>query len=106
MARPRSQTDAIRYPLDELMGTHAGVRLLRLLAYDVDGPLSAPDAAERAGLTPSAARTTLEALARTGFVVRIGGGRKMYQVREGDQLVEARAATGLRIRRAIWTSGG
>jgi hypothetical protein len=90
MARPRSNSDALRYPLDEIVGSRAGVRLLRLLAHEVDSPLSAPDAADRAGLTSAGARRALERLVQTGFVVRVGGGRsEQYEMRAGEPLVDA-----------------
>ena len=46
-----SDQNSLRNPLNELLGTEARVRLLRVLATEVDGPLAVPDAAERAGLT-------------------------------------------------------
>ena len=90
MARPRGESDILRHPLDEVLGTRAMVRLVRLMAYEVDAPLSAPDAADRVGLTPAAARTSLEQLVQTGFVVRVGAGRMVqYAVKESEPLVDA-----------------
>ena len=45
-----SDQNSLRNPLNELMGTQALVRLLRVLANEVDGPLTAPNAAEHAGI--------------------------------------------------------
>ena len=90
MQEHESKADTLRRPLDEVLGSIACVRLLRLLAYDVDAPMSAADAADRVGLTAAGARRALERLLRTGFVVRLGGGRgALYQVRAGDPLVVA-----------------
>jgi DNA-binding transcriptional ArsR family regulator len=90
MARPRDPSDSLRHPLDEILGTRSGVRILRLLADEVDAPLGATEVARRVGLTAAAARGSLEHLARTGFVTRVGGGRKVqYQVREDEPILEA-----------------
>lgn len=90
MARPRGESNVVRHPLDDVLGTPAKVRLMRLLAYEVDAPLTAPDAAVRVGVTPAAARASLEQLAQTGFVARVGAGRSVqYEVKEAEPLVEA-----------------
>lgn len=90
MARLRGASDIIRHPLDDVFGTRAGVRLMRLLVYEVAAPLTAPDAADRVGVTPAAARASLERLAQTGFVTRVGAGKTVqYEVREAEPLVEA-----------------
>lgn len=81
--------NAVRFPLGHLLGTASNVRLLRVLADEVVGPVTASEAAERAGLTEAGARKALAGLARTGFVRRVGGGRaQQYRLREGDPLVE------------------
>ena len=41
-----SQQDPLRYPLNALFGTQAHVRLLRVMANEVEGPLTASDVAE------------------------------------------------------------
>lgn len=90
MARPRGESDILRHPLDEVLGTRVMVRLVRLMAYEVDAPLTAPDAADRVGVTPAAARASLERLAQTGFVARVGAGKTVqYQLKEAEPLVEA-----------------
>ena len=85
-----SDQNSLRYPLNELLGTEARVRLLRVLANEVDGPLTAPNAAERAGLTIPGTHKALKRLLQSGFVVRVGGGRKhQYELRRSDKLVKA-----------------
>jgi len=80
----------LRYPLNDLLGTPAHVRLLRVLADEVVGPISAAEAAERTGLTETGARRALGRLASTGFVVRVGGGRSQhFAVRKDDLLSES-----------------
>lgn len=79
--------DFIRTPLNDLLGTKANVRLLRLLANEVSGPIGAPEAAEQVGLTEAGARRALRRLARTGFVELIGGGRaQRFRMRDSDPL--------------------
>ena len=79
--------NVIRYPLNELLGTPANVRLMRLLAEEVVGPIGASEAAERTGLTVAGARRALLKLVRTGFVQRQGGGRSQrYVLRESDPI--------------------
>lgn len=87
--RPIStEQNLLQYPLNELLGTGAHVRLLRILANEAVGPLAVPDAAERAGLTEAGARRALGRLSKTGFVVRVGGGRsQQFALREQDPLV-------------------
>ena len=82
--RPVSTTqDFIRFPLNELLGTGANVRLLRLLAAEVAGPVGTPDAAAKTGLTPAGARKALRKLVRTGFIEEIGGGTaQRFQMRD------------------------
>jgi DNA-binding MarR family transcriptional regulator len=78
-----SKQSFVRYPLNRLLGTAANVRLLRILADEVVGPISASEAADRAGLTESGARRALDQLAKTGFVARVGGGRtQQFALRE------------------------
>jgi CRP-like cAMP-binding protein len=84
-----SEQNPLRYPLNELLGTPAHVRLLRVMANEVEGPLTATDVAKRAGLTVPGAQKALEKLLRSGFVCRVGGGRKQqYEIRRSDQLMQ------------------
>jgi predicted transcriptional regulator len=85
-----SDQNSLCNPLNDLLGTEARVRLLRVLVNEVDGPLTAPHAAELAGLTIPGANKALKRLIQSGFVVRVGGGRKhQYELRRSDQLVKA-----------------
>ncbi len=84
-----SEQNPLRYPLNELLGTQAHVRLLRVMANEVNGPLTASDAAKRAGLTVPGAQKALGKLFRSGFVSRVGGGRKhQYEIRYTERLVQ------------------
>jgi predicted transcriptional regulator len=81
--------DHLRHPLNELFGTQAHVRLLRVMATEVDGPLTASDVAKRAGLTVPGAQKALGRLFRSGFITRVGGGRKhQYEIRSSDKLMQ------------------
>ncbi len=85
-----SNQNSLRNPLNELLGKEANVRLLRVLANDVDGPLTGSNVAERAGLTIPGAHKALKRLVQSGFIVRVGGGRKhQYELRRSDKLVKA-----------------
>lgn len=91
MMRPiATEQSFLRYPLNDLLGTAAHVRLLRVLADEVVGPISAAEAAERTGLTETGARRALGRLTKTGFVVRIGGGRShQFALKDDDSLNES-----------------
>jgi len=85
-----SNQNSLRNPLNELLGKEAHVRLLRVLTNEADGPLAATDAAKRAGLTIPGAHKALKRLFQSGFVVRVGGGRKhQYELRRSDKLGKA-----------------
>jgi predicted transcriptional regulator len=84
-----SEQDPLRYPLNEIFGTQAHVRVLRVMAVEVDGPLTASDIAKRTGLTVPGAQKSLGKLLRTGFISRVGGGRKhQYEIRRSDRLMQ------------------
>ena len=91
--RPISTAQSIlRNPLNELLGTEANVRLLRVLADEVDGPLTAADIAERAELSMTGARKALMRLVDSGFVELVGGGRKQqYALQGSDPLMKMAA---------------
>lgn len=87
-----SDQNLLRCPLNPLLGTEAQVRLLRVLSAENSESLTAPDIAKRSGLTVPGTRKALQRLLNSGFVVRVGGGRKhQYKLRHSDQLVEALA---------------
>lgn len=84
MRPPKNPRSSVRYPLDDLLGSQTLVRLLRVLVYEVAGPVSVTDAAKRAGLSRGGARKTLERLERLGAAIRIGTGRASeYGPKEG-----------------------
>ena len=86
-----SDQNSLRNPLNELLGTEAHVRLLRVLANEVDGPLAATDAAKRAGLTIPGAHKAFKTTPPIWFCrSRWRGGRKhQYELRRSDKLVKA-----------------
>ncbi len=84
-----SEQDPLRYPLNEIFGTQAHVRVLRVMAVEVEGPLTASDIAKRTGLTVPGAQKSLGKLLRSGFISRVGGGRKhQYEIRRSDRLMQ------------------
>ena len=84
-----TEQDTLRFPLNALLGTQGAVRLLRILADEVVGPISVADAAKRAGLTEAGARRALVRLSKTGFVRRVGGGRsRQFELRTDDPVAE------------------
>ncbi len=89
--RPVSQKrNAVRYLLDSVLGSESHIRLLRLLAYEVDEPIGTSDAARLAGLTRAGAGKALGHLCDSGLIERIGRGRSVhYRPRERDQIVQA-----------------
>jgi hypothetical protein len=59
------------------------------MANEVEGPLTAADVAKRAGLTVPGAQKAIGKLLRSGFVSRVGGGRKhQYEIRRSDRLMQ------------------
>ncbi len=87
--RPIASTQSpLLYPLNEIFGTQAHVRLLRVMATEVEGPLTMTDLANRAGLTVPGAKKAIERLVRSGFVCPIGGGRhRQYEICRSDRLM-------------------
>ena len=84
-----SEQDPLRFPLNVIFGTQAHVRVIRVMAVEVEGPLTASDIAKRAGLTVPGAQKALGKLSRTGFISRVGGGRKhQYEIRRSDRLMQ------------------
>ncbi len=82
-----TEQNLLEFPLNQILGTAAHVRLLRILAEEVVGPIASPEAAERTGLTEAGARRALNRLSKTGFVRRVGGGRsQQYALREDDPI--------------------
>lgn len=84
------QRSPLRYPFDEIFGSVAQVRLLRVLVHDVDMPLGVADAARLAGLTPAGARKALERLNESGFIERVGSGRaQKWGLKKNDEIMQA-----------------
>lgn len=90
MSRIATERNALRYPLDDILGSEAQVRVLRLLVHEAGESLGPSDAAKQAGLTPPGARKALARLEDLGMVERVGGGRmQRYGLREAEPLVDA-----------------
>ena len=84
------QRSSLRYPLDEILGSEANVRLLRILLEESPSALSVTDAAESTGLTREGARKALERLAGSGIVERVGSGRaQKWGIKSSHTLVPA-----------------
>lgn len=76
--RPRPQS-FLTYPFDVLLGSQAGVRVLRVVTLH-GGALSAPTVARQASLSAAVTRTALGDLTAAGLVAALGQGRAMsYQ---------------------------
>lgn len=85
MRPPRIQRSCLRYPLDGVLATPSMVRLMRVLVYDVNGPVGITEAAKKAGLTPAGTRKALETLERLGVAARVGTGRaQKFAPKEGN----------------------
>ena len=85
-----SKQNPLRNPLNELLGTASSVRLLRVFANETNEPLTAPDIAAYAGLTVRGTRKALKRLLQSGFVLRVGGGRRhQYELNCSDKLIKA-----------------
>lgn len=82
-----SQTSsALRAPLDEILGTTANVRVLRVLTRE-DAPMGRAETARRAGMTPQGGRKALDRLFRVGLVRYVGSGKtQQVQLREQHPL--------------------
>ena len=89
--RPISKwQNIIQYPLNELLGSEARVRILRVLSNDAEGPLTAPDIADRTGLTIPGTRKALTRLVHSGFINLVGGGRRhQYALIYSKPLIKA-----------------
>jgi predicted transcriptional regulator len=60
------------------------------LANETDEPLTASDIAAHAGLTTRGTRKALKRLLQSGFVLRVGGGRRhQYELNRSDKLLKA-----------------
>jgi hypothetical protein len=88
MSKPPAQS-ALRYPLSELLGTEANVRLLRVLALH-GGQLSAPALVFRTGLAKATVWSALASLEAMKIVEMAGTGRaRLYRLTMTNPLAGA-----------------
>jgi hypothetical protein len=87
--RPLAQTqDRLRFPLDELLRVESHVRILRVMS-DIRVPISAVEIADYARMNEQNARNALRKMVDTGFVLVHGRTRQLFELREGDVLVDS-----------------
>ena len=77
MRTPSIKQSNLRYPLNDIFGSPALVRLMRVLLYDIEGPVSVTDAAKMTGLSQAGARKALSTLDDLSVAKRIGTGRAL-----------------------------
>lgn len=88
MRPPKIQRSTLRYPLDDLLGSPALIRLMRVLVHEVRGPVGVTEASRMAGLSTAGARKALERLEQAGMAARVGTGRaQKYGLREGSPYI-------------------
>lgn len=86
MRPARTAQSALRAPLNGILGTEAGVRILRELVL-AGAPLSRSELARRSGLSLPGVMGALEKLGAAGIVESVGeGSRQTVQMREGHPL--------------------
>lgn len=86
MRPPKERQDRILKPLNEILGSEAKVRLLRVLALQ-NASLAAGELAKRAMLGRTSIYPALRQLERSGVIEFIGtGGSKLLQMRESHPL--------------------
>lgn len=73
MGAPSEKQSHFRTPLNQILGTEANVRVLRVLT-DTTTPLSKSEVARRAALNPSGVRRILDDLIERGIVEAVGAG--------------------------------
>ncbi|MFC1461924.1 winged helix-turn-helix domain-containing protein [Verrucomicrobiota bacterium] len=84
-----TRQDALQFPLNALLGTEADVRLLRVLADEVDGSLSVSDIAARTGLTLAGAWKATSRLVDSGVVRDVSAGSsKQYVLCRGMPVID------------------
>ncbi|HEU4586161.1 MAG TPA: winged helix-turn-helix domain-containing protein, partial [Gemmatimonadaceae bacterium] len=88
--RPTSRRESVlRSPLNDILGTEANVRLLRVLSR-TQLPMTATELARQAAITLSGVGRALGALERTGIIEFVGvGSRRPVQLRRAHPLVPA-----------------
>jgi hypothetical protein len=86
MRPPKRQQSRFLQPLNEILGTHANVRLIRALSLS-STPLTAGELARRAGLGRTSIYPALRELELTGIVEFVGAGAQRHvQLRERHPL--------------------
>src|SRR5687768_2354509 len=85
--RPTAQLQsALRAPLNDVFGTEANVRVLRVLS-DLNEPIAAAELARKAELRPSTVHRTLKALELTG-ILELSGAPFRFSLREESPLAK------------------
>jgi DNA-binding transcriptional regulator GbsR (MarR family) len=89
MRKPQTAQNALRTPLNEVLGTEANVRLLRVLTL-AETPLGAGELASRASLGRTSIYPALRTLERTGIVRFVGAGaQRQVRLRAKHPLARA-----------------
>lgn len=89
MRQPAHRQSAMRNPLNHILGTESGVRILRVLSQTRQ-PLSAADLARMTTLNPTGVRNSIEELIGTGILSPVGGGsRWLVRLRPDHPLTPA-----------------
>jgi len=82
--------NALQYPLDDILGTEAHVRILRALIHEVDRPLGPSEVAVMTGLSQPGARKAVSRLEELGLLDSLGTARaQKYAPRQGDPIIGA-----------------
>ncbi len=86
MRPPSNSHSALRAPLNDILGTEANVRILRVLV-STNVPMSKAAVARRAALNASGVGRSIDELTDRGIVESLGtGSRRLYQVRREHPL--------------------
>jgi DNA-binding transcriptional ArsR family regulator len=87
MRPPTRPTSFFYHPLDAMLGTPAGVRILRVLSLHRD-VMSAAMIAERTGLGAAGAGRALKRLLASRVIETVGDPRRpQYQLAQGNQMI-------------------
>ena len=85
MIAPKETRSSLKYPLDDILGSPGLVRLIRVLAYETESPVSVANAAGMAGLSLAGASKALKRLADLGVAERVGTGRALkFSSKQGN----------------------
>ena len=89
MRKPAKQQSAIRTPLNHILGTESGVRILRVLSQTRQ-PMAAADIARMTKLNPTGVRNTIGDLLNSGILISLGTGpRWLVRLRRDHPLSPA-----------------